>query len=407
MDDRSPLRQAVVLAAPFLALALLLKVPSLFFSHAENDEVIYWTVAQHVAGGSGYTLRGAPFLDKLPPSIYDHPLFHHPPLYVLLLVPFVKLHAPHAAVIVSWAGHLLAILAVALFGLRLESELGGDEPARRALAIPLLGVALDPVLTHVGRKLWIDGWLAGTSAMAIALAVAAAGAGVTRSRRTLFAGSGLAIGLAGLSKLPGLLASPVVAFVALTRRAPWRDRLVDLATAALPALILVVPWFVVFYATYGTLFPNWTTPDATMLARFPLMASAVAQPWWFFLAKLPTVAPVFVVGIVLFAFDAARQRPSATVWTAMFWLASFFLAFTWTGATRYSFQMRYLAPLCPALYLLPLAARSWYAPETAKRVRATALLAVAWGAIAAIPSLISDRPDELLGPLELLGWIRF
>lgn len=407
MDDRSPLRQAVVLAAPFLALALLVKIPSLFFPHAENDEVIYWTVAQHVAAGGGYTLRGAPFLDKLPPSIYDHPLFHHPPLYVALLVPFVKLHVPRAAVIVSWAGHFLAILAVALLGLRLKNELGDDGPARRALAIPLLGVALDPVLTHVGRKLWIDALLAGSCAMAIALAVAAAGADTLRPRRKLFAGSGIAIGLAGLAKLPGLLASPVVAFAALTRRAPWRDRVIDLATAALPALILVVPWFVVFYRTYGTLFPSWTTPDAAMLARFPLMASAVAQPWWFFVAKLPTVAPVFVVGVALFALAAARERPSATAWTAALWLAAFFVAFTWTGATRYSFQMRYLAPLCPALYLLPIATRAWYAPETAKRVRTIVAVAVAWGAIAAIPSLISDRPDELLGPLELLGWIRF
>ena len=51
-------RRALWLAAPFLALALLTKLPSLGFEHREPDELIYWTLAHHLDTHGTYTLRG-------------------------------------------------------------------------------------------------------------------------------------------------------------------------------------------------------------------------------------------------------------------------------------------------------------------------------------------------------------
>ncbi len=85
---------AVGLAVLFIGFVIALKLPSLAFDHDEPDEVVYWTVAEQLREHGVYTLRGSEVLPRLSARIYDRPLFHHPPLYPLLLVPFVAARAP-------------------------------------------------------------------------------------------------------------------------------------------------------------------------------------------------------------------------------------------------------------------------------------------------------------------------
>ncbi|HEU4427255.1 MAG TPA: hypothetical protein VFT98_00750 [Myxococcota bacterium] len=399
-------RRALLVAAPFLALALLTKLPSLAFEHREPDEVIYWTVARHLDEHGRYTLRGAPFLHKLPRAMYDRPLFHHPPLYPALLVPFVRRDARSEAVAISVLGHLLAIFSVAWIGLHLHARIGGATGAFAALAIPLAGVALDPVLVHTARKLWIDALVSGLGALAVALTVAALA--MPARRRLGLAAAGFTLGLAGLAKLPGLLVAPVCALLVVTAPRIWRERVVDLGCLALPALLAVAPWLWVFFATYGTLLPTWSAPNAELLERFPMMAAAVAKPWHFFATKLALVQPLFALGLAAFAWSAARgEQREALGWVPIAWLVLLLAAFTHLGATSFSFQMRYVAPLCAAIYLTPLALPAWYRRSSARLLRTGAALAIAWAAASAAPYLMNGRPDELVGLAEKLGLARF
>jgi 4-amino-4-deoxy-L-arabinose transferase-like glycosyltransferase len=404
----SPLgaRRALLVAAPFLALALLTKLPSLSFEHREPDEMIYWTVARHLHEHGRYTLRGAPFMQRLPRAMYDRPLFHHPPLYPALLVPFVAHDARREAVAISVLGHLLAIFSVAWIGLHLHARLGGGGSALGALAIPLAGVALDPVLVHTTRKLWIDALVSGLGALAIALTVDAV-ARATR-RRLWLAAAGFTLGLAGLAKLPGLLVAPICALLVVAAPRAWRERVVDLCCLALPALLVVAPWLAVFFATYGSLLPSWSAPNAELLARFPMMAAAVAKPWHFFATKLAVVQPLFPLGVAAFAWSASRgEQRDALGWALLAWLALLLAAFTYLGATRFSFQMRYVAPLCAAIYLVPLALPAWYRAPGAWRLRVGAALAIVWAALGAAPYLMNGRPDEFVGLAETLGLVQF
>jgi len=398
--------RALLIAAPFLALALVTKLPSLAFVHREPDEVIYWAVAQHLDDYGLYTLRGAPILKKLPRAMYDRPLFHHPPLYPALLVPFVQRDARSEAVVISWLGHALAIFSVAWIGLHLHARLGGSSRAFSALAIPLAGVALDPVFVHTARKLWIDAPVAGLSALAVALTVAALAR--PNGRRWLLLAAGAALGIAGLAKLPGLLLAPICALLVVTARRPWPARIGDLACVSLPALLVVAPWFWVFYARYGTLLPAWTAPSPELLERFPMMAAAVAKPWHSFATKLAVVQPLFALGLGAFAWSAMRgEQRTALGWIVLGWLAGLLVALTYLGATRFSFQMRFLSPLCAAIYLIPLAIPAWYRAPNARWLRAGALVAIAWATFGAAPYLLNGRPDELVGFAERLGLVRF
>jgi 4-amino-4-deoxy-L-arabinose transferase-like glycosyltransferase len=398
----SPLSRALLVAAPFLALLLATKLPSLRFEHREPDEVIYWTVAKNLGEHGRYTLRGAPFLSKLSRRMYDKPLFHHPPLYPALLVPFATRELRREAIAISVFGHALALFAVALIGVHLHARFASGEPPLRALWLPLLGATLDPVFVHVARKLWIDALVGGLAALAVALAIV----GCARERRRAWlVASGALLGLAALAKLPGLLAAAPIALAVLLRKGPLRARLCDLACAAAPAALLLAPWLLTFFATFGTLTPSWVQADAETMRRFPMIAAAAAKPWHFYLAKLAVCAPLFVLGVVAFAWKRASAPRNAESWSLLAWIALGLVAFTLLGMRGHSYQLRYLAPLSAALYALPLALPLWHRRGERRSLRIAAALAIAWATAGAVPYLVNGRPDEFIGLAEKLGWL--
>ena len=83
------IRYALKVALLFILVSTVLKLASLTFTHTEPDEVVYWTLAQHLLASGDYSLQGSEVLELLSPVIYDRPLFHHPPLFPVLLIPFV------------------------------------------------------------------------------------------------------------------------------------------------------------------------------------------------------------------------------------------------------------------------------------------------------------------------------
>lgn len=390
----------------FVGFSILVKIPTLIFEHDEPDERIYWAVAENVAERGEYTLRGSPILEHLSPRIYDRPLFHHPPLYVALLLPFVALGAPHLAVTVSWIGHALCILAVALFGSALMREEGAAAPAalRHFLWIPLLGVATDPLLTFASRKLWIDVLLAGLIALCLALVVRARRASESRARWLVAAG--IVLGLAGMAKLPGLLAGLVGALALAIGEETVRGKLRSVALFLAPAAAISLPWFIVFFATYGTFAPDWLKPDEVTFSHSRFVVQAVALPWFYYIVKLCVVQPL--VPIVAFVYALALRRGLGfDRWMPAVWFVLFLAVATFQGLSGYGFQMRYVATLMTAVYAGMLCLPGLIDPQGGRIRTQLMVLVIVYAAMGGAIYLLDSRYDELLSIPELMGVLDF
>jgi 4-amino-4-deoxy-L-arabinose transferase-like glycosyltransferase len=349
LSDRTLLRQCLIITGLVVVVALWLKVPSIFIPHEEIDERIYWQLAEHLASGRGYTLQGSALLDSLSPHIYDRPLFHHPPLFAALLVPFVLSGAKPAAIVVPWLGHILSLLAVALIGWRtaLKRPMGptGISPG---FWLPLLAMAADPLLGFTASRLWIDSLLTGLMAMAFAsLVMATAG---QRSQRWMVT-AGVFLGLAALTKLTALVVLPVFVVTILLGGVPWRGRLTSCLWFGLPICFLVVPWLLVFRLKCGVFLPDWVAPDPWLREHSEFVKAALDRPWYYYVVKLPLLIPMSVMaGWALSARSGLRTNSTMQIATA--WGLTVVAALTALSATGYGFQMRHVAPAVVPLYVI-------------------------------------------------------
>lgn len=320
------------LAALVILAGLLLKLPSLRNNHFEADEQIYLWVADNWRATGAYTLRGTPVLPTLSPEIYDRPLFHHPPLFIILIMPLVHLFYDGAAVLVSWLGHVLCAVAVFIVARRLAR----DGP-RGAVLLPVFAVMVDPLLIFTAQKIWLESLLAGLSALCLAFLLL----GMTGDRRRLwFFASGTAWGLAILTKTTAVVLAPlVVAALARERLAGRKDGLLrDAGLLAAPAVVLTLPWFLLFHRAYGGLFPDWIKPDRWMLEHIPFMRMVVDRPAGYFFTELAFINPLVAVTVVLQAAQRRMPRwPEALLWA---WFLVILGAFTALGMSGRSFQMR-------------------------------------------------------------------
>lgn len=336
----------LILAILFVFCAIL-RLPSLTFSHVEPDEQIFWQLANKLRTSGEYNLQGTEILTRVSPHIYDRPLFLHPPLYAMVLSPFTALGSMKAAVAVSWLGHFLCILAVALIGRQLCATSPTQQP-EIILWLPVVGVALDPFLIFVSERLWADSLLAGLCSMSLALFFCARSA--KRRSLCLLAG-GVLFGLAALTKLPALILSPIAAWLIVKPETDKRAMLRDLCLGAAPALILVLPWFVVFYRTFGVLIPDWTKPDEWSMAQYPFVRAAVERSPLYYLLKFVVIQPLTVFCLGAYLFKRELWKSMVAVFPIA-WFLLFFVVVSWLGMRGQGFQMRFLAPLFPAVYLM-------------------------------------------------------
>lgn len=145
--SRSASRGFIVFCCASVIVSAFLKLPSLRYPFSEGDEHIYWQLADNLARGRECTLQGTEVLRELSPDMYDRPLFHHPPLFPALLVPFVLTDNNSAAVMVSWLGHFLCLIAVALVGRRALLGLPtGAHITSPAFWLSIVGLSADPLL---------------------------------------------------------------------------------------------------------------------------------------------------------------------------------------------------------------------------------------------------------------------
>jgi len=398
-------RDFVLFCCAAALLCVLFKFPSLAYPRTEGDERIYWQLAQNLARTGDYTLRGSPLVNELSPYMYDRPIFHHPPLFPALLSLFAVAEMENAAILVSWLGHVLAVLAVALVGHHMMmSSTHRDSDAGWPITspvfwLPVLGVAADPLLMFVSRRIWIDSLLAGLIAMSVALLLTAEG----KRRRIMLAAAGVVLGLAGLAKLTALILVPLVLFVCWRDEPTWKERAIAMALVLLPAGVLVAPWLIVFYQKTGVFVPSWVKPDARLMDLYPFVRAAVERPWYYYIFKLILIMPVAVVA----AWAIAGERPlwhNRIVQIAILWFSIVLATLTWLGINEYGFQMRHIAPAMPAVYVVLLVL-------LAERQRPLLLMVCGFtiliGTVTGAMHLLAPQFDEIVSLARVAGFLDY
>jgi 4-amino-4-deoxy-L-arabinose transferase-like glycosyltransferase len=324
-----------------LCVGISLKISSLDTPHNEWDEQIYLTLVKNLHDNGRYSLQGTSILPNLSQSIYNKPLFHHPPLYIFLMTPFVYSFGDASSVIVSWLGHILVVLAVFLF----SNYFIRDNIITFRM---LIAVTIDPLLVFTSQKIWIDSLLAGLMAMAIVVFII----GTEYRRRVMWGLSGILLGLSILTKAPGILAGGIFFVIAIYVYFVKADKNVfkDLMFAAVAAVIITAPWFFEFYAYYGKLLPDWLKPDPWLLENNEFMRMVTDRPWYYFIKEFFLLNPL--LGLTLIMQCILIKKTTFIEIVLWFWLLVVVAVLTLIAASGQSFQMRFIVPAVAPIYLL-------------------------------------------------------
>jgi 4-amino-4-deoxy-L-arabinose transferase-like glycosyltransferase len=409
----------------FLALAILLVATTvahfrtLSILHNEPDELVYTFLAIRLAETpSRYDLQGelrgesattfleqiaGPDLDdrapkqvgilyypadrngerrpRFDPSIYDRPIFHHPPAYPLTVSVMQRLFGTSYGVLASIFFHALAIFFTAMLGRFWMS----DRVGLFAGAI----LAVDGVSWVCAERIWIDSMLQ-------AMVVLSLYAGLVAGRRgTLVPNviAGLCLAIACLTKLPAILVAPAI-FLS------WRDPLVTLnkrvkITYLLTAALPVVFWQLRSARIDGSLI-RLSAPTDWMIQNYPFIARMLDRSPIYYV-----VALLFASPLLGFALGAMRkQYRESWMIIPVVWFLTFFVVMSILGVTSMGFQLRYLAPMIPALCIL--------AAVVLVKVRLPRLvLACALGAYSLHVGLIDAIVPGSVGPGLPKTFIRF
>lgn len=333
----------------FIALATLLKLPTILNERTEPDESVYLTLAYRMLNGQPYSLQGTEVMKILSPGIYDHPLFHHPPLFPALLVPFVAAKHSRSGIFLSWLGHGLSIVGVAMLLWRMMAKHEKTiSPFSVCIWVPLLGIALDPLCLFLSGKIWVEDLQNGLMFLSLGSVMLADG-----KRKSLFLlAGGVSLGLAALMKLVALVASPILALaVFMNEKYRWKETFFSLLWVGVPALVLIAPWLIVFYKQFGVLLPSWYKPDAYTIENYPFIRAAVNRQWYYYVVQLCMITPVFLLTVLCFVFNREMRKHRCMV-ISMAWFTFIFVVMTAISVTGAGFQMRYISASVASLYVL-------------------------------------------------------
>lgn len=369
--------------------------PVLFRAHQEGDELVYYVLAQRMGWDlSNYTTRDDPRVRNFPYTIYQKPLFHHPPLYPYLLkiglawgsnplleIPYVPTPKPErgklSPIVEGGAVAMAYLLSIALtsagafYVWRLMS-LAGIEPAYGAAG--MFALTLCPLVLFSTVRIHHDG-LAGLALFCGTVAFAEA---LARGKTAVALEAAFWLVVAfnlrfnSIMALPVLAALPVYAWTGMSRKfyvegtattagergggdsqsisvpgetAPTDRRQVVRVTAIVFGLLMTLGMqhYYRLFATYGTISPGvmiQPTPDA--IARSPflrLVENKITRGW--VLSELAMLFPLaFLFGCPTFVRRFWRDLRERR------WIAGFVVILAALFALQLLFsykQLRYFA----------------------------------------------------------------
>jgi hypothetical protein len=381
----------------FMAFSICLKIPSLKFPHSEPDEIVYLSLAEKLIKKGEYNLKGTEILKILSPTMYDRELFNHPPLFPVLLIPFLICGWNKGTILLSWSGHLLCILGVGLFLNYIKlTQKERLNPLSNEIWIPIMGIAIDPMMNFVSRKIWMDGLLAGFITLSTAFFY---GACRLRYSGFRFFLSGIFLGLASLMKISALVITPVFFYMLMALSNSLNYRIKAILWSALPFLILFTPWLVVFYRKYSVFFPYWAKPDVWTMEHYPFVLSAVERPFYYYAMKLYLIQPVVIILGYLYLTRFYDLR-KVEFMIPFIWFFLYLGVFTLAGILKMGYQMRHLCPMYPSIYLM-LYSHLARKEKGMGLIFIISIMAIFYAGLGGAIYLIDPRYDEILSFMEL------
>jgi len=175
------------------------------------------------------------------PEYLNRPLFKHPPLYNYLIAANYRIFGSShlAAVSVSIAFGSLMVLIIFLLGSKLYDD--------RVGLLAAFFLCIDPIHWICSEKIWMETTMSFFMLLAIYLFVCG-----QRQKHCLLL-SGISIGLAMLTKYPGIL--PL--FIIITHILTAERRMIkqkDIWLLCLASFIVFLPWVIWNWKVYGNLF---------------------------------------------------------------------------------------------------------------------------------------------------------
>ncbi len=399
MEHNREHQRFVLVCGMILLLMLALKLPSLSGDRGEDDERIYWSLANNWLDTRTYSLRGTDILPALPKAMYDQPLFHHPPMLTFLLIPFAFFDAPGAAIAVPWLGHSCAAIGVAVicWSLRRRGARGADF----LLWLPVLAIAMDPIFMFAGRKLWPDTLVGGFAILSVGLSLLVARGGNAGWAVV----AGVFAAFAGLTKLTGLICVPIGVMVLLVSPGKMGVRLGRALALLVPCAVLIGLWFAAFYREYGVFLPAWIQPDAELRAMSPHIDRALSRSLWYYPVQMLMLAPVtgvLLIGLIHRGLTAPK-RWDGTVAAATVWIVVGLLMMLYLQPSHGA-HMRFLSPIVPGWYML-MAALLSQSSARGSVFGAALLMVVVYGVSTMGFFLVQGLPfDDIVTVPELLYW---
>ncbi len=348
-ESRKKLGIAIVVAS--MLVLLILHGNSILSSHKEGDEIVYLTLAREMNWDlSHYTTQDDPKVSGFPYTIYQGPVFHHPPLFPWLLKLFGLAGNPMVPGLVFLLLVHVAVIGFCWYFVHAEGLSWSLAIGTTAL------LAGCPFLLVTTTKLHLDGLASVLGFVGIMLVCLA----LTRRSNTAGVLGGVLIGLSLNSRYSSLLYCAVFPLMAI---ALWvgKDKLLrsmerkelmrcamPLILAALIALILGAHHYVRVYHAYGTIFPSQFyhgIPDRMNTFLRQVEGRSRLQVIVFLLSVCPLFALFVVPAYWKRAWTLLRQ---GKVWAACYWCGPLLTLLC------FGFQyvlLRYFAIVAPFLYL--------------------------------------------------------
>lgn len=384
-----------IILALVIAFSAFIKTKSLHTPHTEGDEQIYLNLVKSLYYQGTYSLRGTPIMPNLSKMIYDKPFFHHPPLFIFLMLPVVHVFDEPTSVIISWLGHFLCILAVFLL---LYHFLRDKNPWM--IILPTIAVSVDPLLIFTSQKIWFDAFLAGLTAMSIYFFLAGMN---HEKRRWYWFFAGVFWGLALLTKMPSAVLFPFflipVIWLVVTRE-ERKKTVMDSLFVFIPALLLVLPWFITFYGHYGTLLPNWLKPDPWLIKNNRFIQMVTSRPFYYFFKELFLLTPFFAFIVVMQVKSVDKMGTLESGLWFVFLVTM--ISLTIIGAGGQSFQMRFITMVIAPIYMLSGILLA-HVPKKFQNLAITAfVLGIVWNALTSMFYMINHGYADIYSLPEIL-----
>jgi len=236
----------IILAALFIAI-FLLRVESFNKKHSLTyDETVYAVLAaQIMENPANYNTIGlynvALSKGRKLPGYFKRPLFKHPPLFTHLISASYSMFGKtyYSAFKVSlFFGVLLIVMAYLLGSSLFDNRVG---------IFAALLMCIEPVTWISSQKIWMETTLAFFTVLSLCLFARS----IKKYNPYLIIASGIAAGLAVITKYPGILSTGIIFLYAIcVERQLFRKR-AFIFSLAIP-FIMLMPWLEWNYNVYGT-----------------------------------------------------------------------------------------------------------------------------------------------------------